>query len=134
MNDEKQTVSEPKRKGGVPSRDELYRKVANKALSAIDVIVEIMEKGGGPKASNMLGAAKLILNKALPDLRAEEISGKDGQLLTINLVSDYITSIRRNVSTPDGGAEGSIKIQGSDMASESSKDINITGEDGTRVP
>ena len=134
MNDKENPVSNPKRGGGVPSRDQLYRKIANKALIAIDVIVEIMETGGGRMAATKLGAAKIILNKALPDLRAEEISGKDGQQLTINLVSDYITSIRRNVSSPDGGAEGSIKIQSSDMAPEGKKDIDITGEDGNRVP
>jgi hypothetical protein len=134
MNDQENKVSEPKRRGGVPSRDELYRKVANKALVAIDVIVEIMETGGGRMAATKLGAAKIILNKALPDLRAEEISGKDGQQLTVNLIRDYIAQTRGNVPSPDTSSPGSEPIQGPDMAPESKKDNYITGEDGDRVP
>lgn len=68
-------VSEHKRRGGVPSRDELYRKVANKASETIDVVYEILQSGGGKTGAVRLGAAKLLLNKVLPDLRMTELTG-----------------------------------------------------------
>lgn len=131
MNDENKPTEEAPSTGKVPSRSAFYSMVSPYGREAVQTLVEAMRKGNW---SVKTGAAKTLLAKIIPDLKSTELTGKDGEQLIINLVSDYVTSIRRNVSTPDGGAEGSIKIQGTDLAQESSEDINTTREDGTGVP
>ena len=76
------------RKGGVPSRDELYRKVAMKALKAIEVLADIMETGGDNKAAMKIGAARTLLNKALPDLRSSEFSNLPNTEFLIKIVNE----------------------------------------------
>jgi len=63
-----------------------------------------------------------------------ELTGKDGEKLTINILGDYLTKAKRNVSTPNAGIERPEPIQGIDLAQKSEKDIDITREDGHRVP
>ena len=131
MNDKETPSAEPTKTGKIPTRQNLYSLFTPHATKAIDVLLLAMEKGN---MACKIGAAKTILAKLVPDLKATELTGKDGQQFTINLIRDYITQTGRYVSASEGGAEGSIKIQGTDMASESKKDIDTIGEDGNRMP
>jgi hypothetical protein len=81
MNEE---VSEHKRRGGVPSRDELYRKVANHAIGAINVLVEEMTKPTKMSGARV-AAARTLLSKALPDLKAVEVAGDSARPLFVKL-------------------------------------------------
>lgn len=76
--------NEPK-KGGSPSRDMLYSEAAALAPKAIKRLEELL----GHKNENVaLGAVKIILAKAIPDLKAMEITGQDGQPLRFVVVTE----------------------------------------------
>lgn len=119
------------RKGGIKSRSQLYAMFVPHAEEAVKTLVEALHKGN---PAVRVGAAKTILAKLVPDIKATELSGPDGQQFTINLIRDYLTKDRGDVLTPNNGSQGSIEVQGPNMAPESEKDINITREDGTGVP
>lgn len=64
-------VSNQGKGGGVPSRDVLYRKVAKKAEACIDYLIDIVE-GRQLANSVKMGAARILLNKVLPDIKVQE--------------------------------------------------------------
>jgi hypothetical protein len=130
MND-KENTSVEKNKGGIKSRQQLYAMFSPHAELAIETLVKACSNGN---PSVRVGAAKTILAKLVPDLKSTEILGQDGQQFTINIIRDYFTKARGNVSSSDTSVEGSEQIQGSSVAQTSEKDIDITGEDGNRVP
>jgi len=130
MNDEEKTKGEIK-EGGIKSRSQLYAMFSPHAELAIETLVKACSNGN---PSVRVGAAKTILAKLVPDLKSTEITGQDGQQFTINIIRDYFTKARGNVSPSDTSSQGSEPIQGSGVAPQSSQDIDITGEDGNRVP
>jgi hypothetical protein len=130
MNDEEKNNVETKT-GGIKSRQQLYAMFSPHAELAIETLVKACSNGN---PSVRVGAAKTILAKLVPDLKSTEITGQDGQQFTINIIRDYFTKARGNVSPSDSSIEGSEQVQSSGMAQTSEKDIDITGEDGNRVP
>lgn len=108
-------VSKPT-KGGVPSRDQMYRKIAMKAFYLIDYLMDVIN-GKLPASAVRIGAAKTLLNKALPDLRAMEVTGKDGQQFTITVVTGD-SDTRKGFTPPStgGAVTGQPPIQGSSLA------------------
>ena len=78
-------------KGGAPSRRDLYKVVASKSQEAIGVLVEEMHTPS-KMGSTRVAAARTILNKALPDLKAMEVTGEEGGALVIKLKTNYETS------------------------------------------
>ena len=107
MNERKKRVSGKKR--GVPSRDELYRKVAGKVPEAINYVVGVM-KGTRRANSVRLGAAKLLINKALPDLKVQEITGEGGGPIDVRVIKDYISEPSNINATSATGAEEQDKV------------------------
>ena len=74
------------------ARKDVADKLNEDAMEARSVVYQILtgEITGGD-TSNRLGAAKLILNKVVPDLRAVDLSGEiKAQLgkITIDLAND----------------------------------------------
>lgn len=64
--------SNQERTRGVPSRDALYRKVAKKAEICIDYLIAVVE-GRQPANAVKMGAARILLNKVLPDIKVQEV-------------------------------------------------------------
>ncbi len=62
-------------RGGVISRSQLYSVASAHSREAIDTLVDLMRTCRVP--SIKLGAAKALLDKCLPDLRAEELSASN---------------------------------------------------------
>ena len=69
--DQKIKSNQEKRRG-IPSRDALYRKVAKKAEACIDYLIDIVE-GRQPANAVKMGAARILLNKVLPDIKIQEV-------------------------------------------------------------
>lgn len=64
-------------KGGPQiSRADAFKKASTHFREAFEVIVKVMRESTNP--SDKLGAAKIIINKVLPDLKASEITGAEG--------------------------------------------------------
>ena len=74
------------RKGGVVSRQTLYQVASKYSKEAIDTLYDLMLHG--TQEGVRLGAAKALLDKALPDLKAVEHSGTEGGPLQITIVED----------------------------------------------
>src|SRR3990167_9705226 len=129
MNDEEKTKGEPK-EGRIRSRSQLYAMFSPHAELAIETLVKACSNGN---PSVRVGAAKTILAKLVPDLKSTEITGQDGQQFTINIIRDYFTKARGDVSPSDTSSQGSEQVQGSGVAPQSSQNIDITGENGNRV-
>lgn len=71
---------------GIPSKQVLYQKAAGHAIDAIEVLAKLMYEADNDAAR--VGAAKVILAKCIPDLKAQELSGKDGKdLLPIPILN-----------------------------------------------
>jgi len=75
----------PEKKGTKPvSKQALYSKASSHALEAIEVLVREMQHGDNSNART--GAARALLNKCVPDLKSQELSGKDGEKLPFTIV------------------------------------------------
>ena len=73
------------KKGTPPvSKQIAYSKAASHFMEAFDTIVEVMRNSRNP--SDKLGAARTIINKVIPDLKAESLS--DGEGNTYKLLLD----------------------------------------------
>lgn len=68
------TVTNQVNKGGAVSRSALYSMAQKHAPRAIEVLQELMNSKYQP--SVRMGAAKTLLGKAIPDLKAMEITGE----------------------------------------------------------
>ncbi len=73
-----ETPSNEPKKPGSPSREMLYSEAASLAPRALEVLKELLEH----KNENVrLGAVKTVLSKAIPDLKAMEVTGPNGEKL-----------------------------------------------------
>ncbi len=70
-------------KGGHPSKKSLYASASKYAPEAIEILAELMRHGDNDSVK--LGAAKVLLAKSIPDLRAIEISGDKDSPISIIL-------------------------------------------------
>ena len=101
----KKKIKTGKKQGNL-SRQELYAKTSKHAPRAIEVLLELMENGDNDNVR--LGAAKCILAKTIPDIRATEITGEGGGPIDVNIVKDFIYDAQPGgtVSSPDTSPEG----------------------------
>ncbi|MBU1067808.1 hypothetical protein KKE60_08480 [Patescibacteria group bacterium] len=70
---------------GVPKRTNLYARVSKYAPKAIRRVVNLLDS---KNESVALGAVKVILDKAIPDLKALEIDERDTSPIEIRIVED----------------------------------------------
>lgn len=133
MSDETQTKTDPQpqrerynAKGPIVRRSVLYAKTAKHAYKAINVLVSLLDS---QNEAIKLGAAKTLLAKTLPDLKAEEITGKYGSPIAVRIIGDYLSQPGFN-APPINSAQGSNEVQSPSMAPEEQENINTIGEDG----
>jgi len=72
------------------SRQGLYAMAAKYAPRAIEVLQELMEHGDN--SSVRMGAAKVLLAKSIPDLKAMEMTGKDGLPMKVIVIPPELIS------------------------------------------
>ena len=84
MNEDKTTHKA--KKGGPPNQGTLQSYLQNFTIEGIDAIVEILRTTRNE--SLRMGAAKIIIDKSIPDIKAIEISGTDGGPIEIVIVED----------------------------------------------
>ena len=99
--------------------------MASREDEILDVLFELLKSRNDSVA---VSAAKTLLNKILPDKRAIEVTGKDGQPLTINVKLDmaggYIPQLGGIITASAASSAGSPQVQDTDLAQESKKDNN----------
>lgn len=82
-----QTDQEPKNGGArIPNKGSLQAYAQNFTKEAIDCLVNIMRTTRNE--SLKMGAAKVLLDKGVPDLKATELSTGDNSPLLIKIVSE----------------------------------------------
>lgn len=99
-------VIRPGSKGGLPSRKDLYKKCAMKAYLAIDVLVEEMVEPSKMSGARV-AAAKAVLAKVLPDLKAQEIDFGDKGVRVIMIPSDVNEKYDTSSNTKANSQESS---------------------------
>ena len=113
------------KQGGTKPQIAIYQKVASREDEILDVLFELLKSRNDSVA---VSAAKTLLNKILPDKRAIEVTGKDGQPLTINVKLDmaggYIPQLGGIITASAASSAGSPQVQDTDLAQESKKDNN----------
>ena len=81
--------SSNKSKGGgakTPNRQGLYAAASKYSLDAIETLFDLMKNA--KQESVRMGAAKALLDKALPDVKAVEITGEDHGPLLIKVIEE----------------------------------------------
>lgn len=73
-------------RGGVISRQTLYQVASKYSKDAIEKLYDLMMHS--KQESVQMGAAKTLLDKALPDLKAMELTGEDHGAIQIRIIED----------------------------------------------
>ena len=76
--------------GGVVSRQTLYQVASKYSKEAIETLYDLMLHGS--QEGVRLGAARALLDKALPDVKSVEITGEDHGPLLIKIIEDTRTN------------------------------------------
>ena len=127
MND-KRKIHQAK-KQGPPNQGSLQAYIQNFTLEAIDALVEILRTTRNE--SLKMGAAKVIIDKSIADIKAIELSGKDGSPIRVQLINDYLSTSGVIVSPSKGSSTGQNKVQDAGLASESEENIDSPGENSS---
>lgn len=138
MNEET-TTQEPK-KTGTLNQGAMYSIIAAK----FPKIIEALEKGlEDPNSAVRVGAAKVLLNKILPDLKSVEVGGgmqSDGTRraieLFVNVGGGFVpTTLSVSSSSATSTPAVATEIQGLHMAPQSTQDIHSdNGDNQTGTP
>lgn len=111
--------------GGVPNKGSLQAYLHNFTKESIDEIVKIMRTSR--QESLRFAAARAILDKTIPDMKAVEVTGKDGEPIKLSVIAGngFIPQLAAIEATSTGGAiQPSSEVQGVDLAPESMEDNN----------
>lgn len=107
-----ETTTDKVHKGGAVSRQSLYTVAQKYTKEAIETLYELMKDRRNPAVR--MGAAKVLLSKVLPDMKAVEVSGLNGEdlQLVIKIIDDkpYDTNRVEHKKLPE--AAGDIRITG----------------------
>lgn len=117
------TNTEPK-KPGTPSESVLRQKVVPYADEIINKLLEHM-RSRNPNVS--LGAANTLLKKIIPDLKALELTGENGEPIKFNILapSTYFSAIGKLDGASTASTYGrSTTVQSADLAPSSPEDNN----------
>lgn len=124
MNEEK-SIQEVKKEPGTPNRAHLQSYIQNFTREAIDAIVQVMRT---TRNENLrMGAAKVIIDKSIADIKAMEITGENGEpiKLIINAGNGFIPStVSLNATSSGSYLTGQPQIQSYGVASQSAQDNN----------
>lgn len=72
ITNEKKT-SEANQAGGIVPQGAIYSKIATRYVEILETLFALLKD---EQASNRLGAAKVLINKIVPDLKALEVKGE----------------------------------------------------------
>ena len=115
----KQTKRKPS-KGVIPNKGSIYNAVARERKKILNTLFELLDSRN---PNVRLGAAKCLINKILPDLKSQEITGADGQPFTITVVTGDSLARTGFTPSPEGSSiTGQPSVQSVSVAPESKKD------------
>ena len=125
------------KQGGTKPQIAIYQKIASREDEIIDVLFELLRSRNDTVAAS---AAKTLLGKILPDKKAVEVGGVNGEPIKFTIVAGsdyaaYLSGLNKTLTASTGSPlSGSDEVQGAGVAQESSQDNNsdnTTGEVGT---
>lgn len=77
-----------------PSRQGLYALAAKHSKEAIETLLDLMRNA--KMENTRLGAANALLNKALPDIKAMELTGNEGNSMVFKIVREVNQNAESN--------------------------------------
>ena len=106
---ESQNDHKPKKKGTIPNQGSLQAYLQNFTKEGIDAIVEILRTTRNENLK--MGAAKIIIDKSIPDKKAVELTGEDqGQILVKIVEEKFDYGITADSTTNQKLRETTINI------------------------
>lgn len=107
-----------------PSKQKIYSEIASHADEIFQVLYDCLKSKNEGIA---MGAAKVLINKLVPDIKSVELSGQNGQPIQffINAGGGFIpTNIRVNATSTPSDNGGSTPLQDTGVAQTSTQDNN----------
>lgn len=89
--------------GGVVKREDVYQYVSKFSQEAVDTLIEIMRTSRNEALK--MGAAKTLLDKCIPDLKATEVTGEQGGAVLVRLITE--ADAKSNSGSTDQELSGS---------------------------
>lgn len=87
------------KKGGAPNKGSLQAYIQNFTKEAIDAVIEIMRTSRNEALR--FGAAKLVIDKSIADIRAVELTGENNGPITIKIISETNMTYGDRTSNPE---------------------------------
>src|SRR5260221_14665928 len=100
--------------GKVLSQQAIYSKIAIHTDKILTTIINLLDSRNEAIA---LGAAKILANKIIPDLRTTQITGENGEAIKLNIISgaDYVSALGKLTTASDTSPiNGSTEVQSTD--------------------
>ena len=121
----KSNENQQAKKGGAPNQGSLQAYIQNYTKEAIDAIVNILRTTRNEALK--MGAAKVIIDKSIADIKSVELSGKNGEPIKLNVIAgaDYFAWRQKvNASSGASALPSTPTVQDFGVAQKSEKDIN----------
>ena len=113
---------------GTPNKGTLQSYIQNFTQEAIDVLVEIMRTSRNENLK--MGAAKVIIDKSIADLKAMEVTGQDGEPIKITVIGGGFVPESRFINAASTASTFSATtVQSDSLAPESPQDNNSDNRD-----
>ena len=93
------------------SKAQLYAYVQQYSKEAVDVLLDIMRSSHNEGLK--MGAAKGLLDKCIPDLRATEITGEEGGAVLVRLITE--ADAKSNIITSGGSTDTELPSPTNDL-------------------
>lgn len=90
------------------SKNAIYQKASSYAIEAISVLVDVMH--GGDNDNARIGAARTLLSKCVPDLKATEISTDEQTKFIFQIIKDTRLEDARSQDTTNNSKLSKARI------------------------
>ena len=116
------------KRGGAPNKGSLQAYVQNFTKEAIDEIVDIMRTSRNEALR--MGAARVIIDKSIADLKAMEVTGQDGEPIKITVIGGGFVPESRFINAASTASTFSATtLQSDSLAPESTENDNSDNRD-----
>ena len=113
---------------GTPNKGTLQSYIQNFTQEAIDVLVEIMRTSRNENLK--MGAAKVIIDKSIADLKAMEVTGQDGEPIKITVIGGgFVPESRFIDAASTASTFSATTVQSDSLAPESTENDNSDNRD-----
>lgn len=105
---DKKTTTHEFKKEGTPNKGTLQSYLQNFTKEAIDEIVYVMRNSRNENLR--FGAAKVIVDKSIPDVKAVELTGENNGPILIKIVEEIVEETNGNKSSDQELSQTTVNL------------------------